>query len=107
MDILINGDYHEFHFSGLAKDVLDSAELSTDRARRSTSFPAEPADLVHSITRSFRGNMGQAWLGAEPVAVLHDHERDAITVEERSGRTEQGIRVESCVAMRSRRDSGR
>src|SRR5450755_4225114 len=27
MDILVNGDYHEFHFSGIAKDLLDSASF--------------------------------------------------------------------------------
>src|SRR4051794_7762847 len=29
MDIVINGDYHEFHFSGLAQDVVDSSSFES------------------------------------------------------------------------------
>ena len=61
MEILVNGDYHEFHFSGLAQDVLDSASFSGSAASL-TSFPAEPpiGAFDYSIVP---GNMGQAWLG--------------------------------------------
>jgi hypothetical protein len=61
MDIQVNGDYHEFHFSGLAQDVLDSSSFSGTAASL-TSFPTEPAlgPFDYSIVP---GNMGQAWLG--------------------------------------------
>src|SRR5579872_946971 len=65
MDILVNGDYHEFHFSGLAQDVLDSASFSGGGASSLEGFPAEPAleAFDYSIVP---GNMGQAWLGTTP-----------------------------------------
>jgi len=64
MDILVNGDYHEFHFSGIAKDVLDSASFEAGAAQLQ-SFPPEPAlaEFDYSIVP---GNMGQAWLGTGP-----------------------------------------
>ena len=64
MDIVVNSDYHEFRFSGIAKDVLDSASFEAGAAQLQ-SFPAEPAvaGFDYSIVP---GNMGQAWLGAEP-----------------------------------------
>jgi hypothetical protein len=64
MDILVNGDYHEFHFNGLAQDVLDSSSF-TGEAGTLHSFPQEPAldAFDYSIVP---GNMGQAWLGASP-----------------------------------------
>ena len=64
MEILINGDYHEFHFSGVAKDVLDSSSFEAGAGELS-SFPAEPAldTFDYSVVP---GHMGQAWLGASP-----------------------------------------
>jgi hypothetical protein len=61
MEIVVNGDYHEFHFSGPAQDVLDSSSFSGEAASLS-SFPAEPplGAFDYSIVP---GNMGQAWLG--------------------------------------------
>jgi len=58
MQILINGDFHEFHFAGLAKDVIDSASFSG-------TFPVEPAidAFDYSIVP---GHLGQAWLGVTP-----------------------------------------
>ena len=65
MAIEINGDYHEFHFSGLAQDVVDSSSFSSGGASQLTSFPAEPAlgAFDYSIVP---GNMGEAWLGSTP-----------------------------------------
>ena len=62
MEILINGDYHEFHFSGIAKDVLDSSSFEQG-AGSLQSFPAEPGidAFDYSVVP---GHMGQAWLGA-------------------------------------------
>jgi hypothetical protein len=61
LDILINGDYHEFHFSGLAQDVIDSSNFSSGAAHLQ-SFPGEPelGGFDYSIVP---GHMGQAWLG--------------------------------------------
>ena len=28
MEIIMNGDFHEFHFSGVAQDVLDSSSFT-------------------------------------------------------------------------------
>ena len=61
MDILINGDYHEFHFSGQAQDVVDSSSFASGAAQLQ-SFPEEPSlgAFDYSIVP---GHMGQAWLG--------------------------------------------
>ena len=65
MEIDINGDYHEFRFSGLAQDVVDSSNVSVGGAAQLQSFPAEPAlaSFDYSIVP---GNLGQAWLGTSP-----------------------------------------
>jgi hypothetical protein len=63
MDILVNGDFHEFHFSGQAQDVVDTSSFSAGTGAASlTSFPAEPAvgAFDYSVVP---GNLGQAWLG--------------------------------------------
>jgi hypothetical protein len=64
MDILLNGDYQEFHFSGMAQDLLDSGSFNSGQGTL-TAFPAEPAlgAFDYSIVP---GNMGEAWLGASP-----------------------------------------
>jgi hypothetical protein len=61
MDIQINGDYHEFHFSGQAQDVVDSSSF-TAGAGQLSGFPSEPVldAFDYSIVP---GNLGQAWLG--------------------------------------------
>jgi hypothetical protein len=62
MDILVNGDFHEVHFSGPAQDVLDSASFTSGQAGLE-AFPEEPAldSFDYSIVP---GNLGQAWIGA-------------------------------------------
>jgi hypothetical protein len=64
MEILVNGDYQEFHFGGLAQDVVDSSSFSAGEAQLQ-SFPPEPslAAFDYSIVP---GHMGQAWLGTSP-----------------------------------------
>jgi hypothetical protein len=64
MEILVNGDYHEFHFSGMAQDVLDSSSFNSGAAQLK-SFPQEPSlgGFDFSIVP---GNLGQAWLGTSP-----------------------------------------
>ncbi len=61
MEINVNGDYHEFRFSGLAQDVIDSASFAAGVASL-TSFPAEPAAAAFDYT-IVPGNLGQAWFG--------------------------------------------
>jgi hypothetical protein len=64
MEISVNGDYHELHFSGIAQDVMDTSSFSAGAAQLQ-SFPAEPTldAFDYSIVP---GNMGQAWLGTSP-----------------------------------------
>src|ERR1019366_2466723 len=64
MEILVNGDYHEFHFKGVAKDVMDSASFEAGAAQLQ-SFPAEPAVAAFDYS-IVPGHMGQAWLGTGP-----------------------------------------
>jgi hypothetical protein len=62
--IKVNGDFHEFQFSGQASDVLDSSSFESGAASL-TSFPVEPAAqaLDSSIVP---GHLGQIWLGSVP-----------------------------------------
>jgi hypothetical protein len=64
MELVVNGDYHEFHFRGVAQDVVDTSSFSSGSGQLQ-SFPAEPAlnAFDYSIVP---GNMGQAWLGTSP-----------------------------------------
>jgi hypothetical protein len=66
MEISVNGDFHEFKFSGLTQDVIDSSSFSSGVASLQ-SFPAEPAAgaFDYSIVP---GNLGQAWLGTTAAA---------------------------------------
>jgi hypothetical protein len=61
MTISVDCAYHEFQFSGMAQDVIDSSSFSSGAASLS-SFPAEPAlgAFDYSIVP---GCLGQAWLG--------------------------------------------
>src|ERR1700722_4974641 len=61
MAIQINGNFHEFQFSGLAQDILDSSSFSAGTASLQ-SFPAEPALAAFDYS-IVPGNLGQAWLG--------------------------------------------
>jgi hypothetical protein len=67
MEIDLNGDYHEFRFSGQAQDVVDSASFgsSSGGAAQLQSFPAEPAVSAFDYT-IVPGNLGEAWLGTSP-----------------------------------------
>ena len=64
MEIQIDGDFHEFHFSGVAQDVLDSASFTAGQGNL-TSYPVEPGigAFDYSIVP---GNLGEAWLGTTP-----------------------------------------
>jgi len=64
LTVNINGDFHEFAFSGYACDVLDSASFQSGQGGLNV-FPAEPAvgGLNYSI---IPGHLGQAWMGTAP-----------------------------------------
>jgi hypothetical protein len=64
LQVLVNGDYHEFHFKGVAHDVVDSGSFSAG-AGELQAFPAEPALSAFDYS-VIPGNMGQAWLGSSP-----------------------------------------
>ena len=69
LEIQVNGDYHEFHFTGLAQDVLDSSSFSSASVGALQSFPAEPALAAFDYS-IVPGNLGQAWLGTSPSQFL-------------------------------------
>ncbi len=60
----INGDFHQFRFSGAAADLIDSASFTSGQAGL-TAFPAEPTpvELDYALVP---GHLGQAWLGTNP-----------------------------------------
>jgi hypothetical protein len=62
--IQVNGDYHQFEFSGIAEDLIDSSSFSGNAGGLS-AFPFEP--VLNAFDYSVvPGNMGQAWLGNGP-----------------------------------------
>jgi hypothetical protein len=61
MTISVNGDYHEFTFSGVAQDLVDSAAFAAGMGQLS-AFPQEP-ELEAFDYSIVPGHMGQAWLG--------------------------------------------
>jgi len=64
LTVAVNGDFHEFQFSGQAQDLLDSSSFQSGQGAL-TAFPAEPATapLNYSI---IPGHLGQVWLGSAP-----------------------------------------
>jgi hypothetical protein len=64
LQIDVNGDFHQFEFSGPAQDLIDSASFASGQGQL-TSYPAEPsaAPFNYSI---IPGNLGQVWLGTGP-----------------------------------------
>jgi hypothetical protein len=64
MEVKVNGDFHEFLFSGLAQDLLDSSSFTAGLGALS-SFPEEPPLESFDYT-IIPGHMGQAWLGSMP-----------------------------------------
>jgi hypothetical protein len=64
MQIRVNGDYHEFLFSGEAADVIDSVSFVPGEGGL-VAFPPEPAPAPFEA-QVIPGHLGQAWLGAVP-----------------------------------------
>jgi hypothetical protein len=64
LTIKVNSDFHEFSFSGMARDLVDSSSFEGGQAGLS-AFPPEPAvaALNYSI---IPGHLGQVWLGSTP-----------------------------------------
>ena len=64
LSIKVNGDFHEFDFSGQAQDLVDTASFESGQFGLS-AFPAEPtvAPINYSI---IPGHLGQVWLGSSP-----------------------------------------
>ena len=62
--VTVNGDFHEFAFSGPAADVLDSRSFTAGSAGVA-AFPKEPAlsNFDYSIVP---GHLGEAWIGSVP-----------------------------------------
>jgi len=64
LTVRVNGDFHEFDFSGQAQDLVDSSSFETGQCGLA-SFPPEPA--VSSLSYSIiPGHLGQVWLGSAP-----------------------------------------
>ncbi len=61
LQIAVNGDYHEFAFSGPACDLLDSASFAPGSAGLS-GFPVEPALAAFDYS-IVPGHLGEIWLG--------------------------------------------
>ncbi len=61
MNVSVNGDFHEFTFSGPAADLLDSSSFVAGTAGL-PSYPAEPVlgMFDYSIVP---GHLGEVWLG--------------------------------------------
>ena len=68
MKVKVNGDFHEFEFSGPTQDLVDSASFMSGEAGL-TDYPAEPvaADFDYTIVP---GHLGQVWMGASPSRFL-------------------------------------
>jgi hypothetical protein len=64
LSVKVNGDFHEFDFSGQAQDLVDTSSFQGGEFGL-TTFPAEPsvAPLNYSLVP---GNLGQVWLGTSP-----------------------------------------
>jgi len=64
MKVKVNGDFHEFTFSGGARDLIDSASFESGQGGL-TAFPAEPSSVGFDYT-VVPGHIGQVWMGAGP-----------------------------------------
>jgi hypothetical protein len=62
LQLSINGDQHEFTFTGPAADLIDSTSFTAGSAGLG-SFPSEPS-VGESSAGPVPGHLGQAWLGS-------------------------------------------
>jgi hypothetical protein len=64
MKIKVNGDFHEFEFSGGARDIIDNLTFTSGTAGL-TTFPDEPASIGFDYT-IVPGHLGKVWMGSAP-----------------------------------------
>jgi hypothetical protein len=64
IQIDINGDFHQFEFSGPAQDLVDNTSF-VDGQGELTNFPAEPAPGAFNYS-IIPGHLGEVWLGTGP-----------------------------------------
>ncbi len=64
LQVRVNGDYHEFDFSGSAQELIDSSSFASGIGQLS-SFPAEPALAAFDYS-IVPGHLGQVWLDNTP-----------------------------------------
>jgi hypothetical protein len=62
MKVKVNGDFHEFEFSGPTQDLVDSASFESGQAGLE-DFPAEPDSSGFDYT-VVPGHLGQVWMGS-------------------------------------------
>ncbi|MEP6537858.1 MAG: hypothetical protein ABJF23_21150 [Bryobacteraceae bacterium] len=62
--VKVNGDFHEFAFSGPARDLVDSGSFQSGQAGLA-EYPLEPV-LSPFNYAVIPGHLGQAWLGSTP-----------------------------------------
>jgi hypothetical protein len=85
LEIEVNGDYHGFKFSGLARELMDSASFASGQGSL-TQFPPEP--LEEDFDRTLvPGHLGQAWLGTQV--------KQCFTLTEAKVTVENGLNVRS------------
>ena len=91
MEIEINGDFHEFHFSGVAQDVLDSASF-TGGAGQFDELSGGAGDwCIRLLDRA--GQPGGSVVGNYTGAILHG-DGSVGRAEERLGHPVAGIRFQ-------------
>lgn len=64
LQVQVNGDFHEFQFSGPVCDVVDSSSFQQSQGGLS-AFPQEPALSAFDYS-IIPGHLGQVWLGSAP-----------------------------------------
>ena len=64
MKVKVNGDFHEFEFSGPARDIVDSSSFTAGQAGL-TTYPVEPAVIGFDYS-VVPGHLGQVWMGSAP-----------------------------------------
>ncbi|HLH41376.1 MAG TPA: hypothetical protein VKV74_00220 [Bryobacteraceae bacterium] len=64
LQVKVNGDFHEFDFSGPGRDLVDSASFTSGDAGL-TQFPSEPSTAGFDYT-IVPGHLGQVWMGTSP-----------------------------------------
>ncbi len=64
MKVKVNGDFHEFEFSGPARDILDNSSFVAGQGGLS-EYPTEPAQIGFDYT-IVPGHLGQVWMGSAP-----------------------------------------